>query len=94
MYTIPYKNVFLALAIWPTEKVIVFGVTLVIGLTKGTRAVFQSVILPKYVGLDKIAAANGINMLFTGFVSLIVGPLIGKVKIYLLNASLMSIIFI
>ncbi|CAG9761990.1 unnamed protein product [Ceutorhynchus assimilis] len=67
------------LAIWPTNNLVVFGVIFLIGLTKGTRAVFQSVILPKYVSLDKIPAATGVNMLFTGFVSLIIGPLLGIV---------------
>lgn len=68
------------LATWPTDKLVVWGVVTVIGLTKGTRAVFQSVVLPKYVSLDKVAAANGINMLFTGFVSLAMGPVIGWIQ--------------
>ncbi|XP_066245547.1 monocarboxylate transporter 5-like [Euwallacea similis] len=85
------------LATWPTQKVVVYVVVIAIGLTKGTRAVFQSVLLPNYVDLDKITAANGISMLFTGIVSLIVGPLIGLVRdvsgsiIYALHsASLLS----
>lgn len=72
------------LATWPTDKLVVWGVVTVIGLTKGTRAVFQSVVLPKYVSLDKVAAANGINMLFTGFVSLAMGPVIGGSKDFFL----------
>ncbi|XP_066145450.1 monocarboxylate transporter 13-like [Euwallacea fornicatus] len=86
-----------ALSTWPTQKLVVYVVVTAIGLTKGTRAVFQSVLLPNYVDLDKITAANGINMLFTGIVSLIVGPLIGLVRdtsgsiIYALHsASLLS----
>lgn len=67
------------LALWPTESILVFMVIALTGLTKGTRAVFQSVIIPQYVSLDKIPAANGINMLFTGSVSLVIGPLIGVV---------------
>uniref|UniRef100_V5GMZ1 Monocarboxylate transporter n=1 Tax=Anoplophora glabripennis TaxID=217634 RepID=V5GMZ1_ANOGL len=50
-----------------------------LGLTKGARAVFQSVIIPKYVPLEKLPAANGLNMLFTGVVSLMVGPIIGAI---------------
>ncbi|KAL1509070.1 hypothetical protein ABEB36_003868 [Hypothenemus hampei] len=81
------------LALWPLKKLVVFFVIAFIGLTKGSRAVFQSVILPKYVPLEKIAAANGINMCFTGFISLIVGPLIGVIKdtmgstVYALHAA-------
>ncbi|XP_048517615.1 monocarboxylate transporter 9 isoform X2 [Dendroctonus ponderosae] len=81
------------LSIWPTEKQVVFAVITLIGLTKGTRAVFQSVVLPQYVHLDKIAAANGINMFFTGFISLVIGPLIGVIhdkmgsSVYALHAA-------
>ncbi|XP_023014227.2 monocarboxylate transporter 9 isoform X1 [Leptinotarsa decemlineata] len=57
---------------------IYFGCSL-IGLTKGTRAVFQSVIIPQVVPIEKIPAANGINFLFNGAVSLAVGPIIGTI---------------
>lgn len=67
------------LAVWPTQQLVVFTAVVLSGLTKGTRAVYQSVIIPKYVPLDKIPAANGLNMLFTGGVSLVIGPLIGVV---------------
>ncbi|XP_076252844.1 monocarboxylate transporter 13-like isoform X2 [Rhynchophorus ferrugineus] len=67
------------LALWSQNATLVFAVIAVVGLTKGTRAVFQSVIIPKYVPLEKVAGANGINMFFTGAVSLVIGPLIGLV---------------
>lgn len=48
-----------------------------IGLSKGTKAVFQSLIIPKYIEFDKLAAATGLSMVTNGVLSLIVGPLIG-----------------
>lgn len=50
----------------------------IIGVTKGLRAVYQSLIVPKLVPLDKFVAANGFQMFLTGTISLIIGPLIGK----------------
>ncbi|XP_072376357.1 monocarboxylate transporter 3-like [Diabrotica undecimpunctata] len=51
----------------------------IIGVTKGLRAVYQSVIIPKLVPLEKFVAANGLQMFFTGAVSLAIGPLIGSI---------------
>ncbi|CAH0561105.1 unnamed protein product [Brassicogethes aeneus] len=49
------------------------------GLSKGARAVFQSVIIPKFVTFNKLPVATGINMLFTGVATLILGPALGGV---------------
>ncbi|KAJ8947358.1 hypothetical protein NQ318_002884 [Aromia moschata] len=67
------------LATWGKSYLMVFICCSLIGLTKGSRAVFQSVIIPKYVPLEKIPAATGLNMLFTGVVSLVIGPIIGAI---------------
>ncbi|XP_060531883.1 monocarboxylate transporter 13-like isoform X3 [Cylas formicarius] len=66
----------LVLSCFSYSKTAVYISIAIIGLTKGCRAVFQSVIIPKYVTLDKIPAATGLHMLFTGAVSLIIGPII------------------
>ncbi|KAG5861021.1 hypothetical protein JTB14_024431 [Gonioctena quinquepunctata] len=66
------------LASFGESHVVVYVACSLIGLTKGTRAVFQSVIIPEVVPLENIPAANGINMLFNGAVSLVVGPIIGE----------------
>ncbi|XP_030766427.1 monocarboxylate transporter 9-like [Sitophilus oryzae] len=81
------------LAGWSKEVILVFISIGLIGLTKGCRAVFQSVIIPKFVALEKIPGANGINMLFTGGISLVIGPIIGVIHdktgsyFYALHAS-------
>ncbi|KAJ8973571.1 hypothetical protein NQ317_018460 [Molorchus minor] len=67
------------LATWGKSHIVVFICCSILGLTKGSRAVFQSVIIPKYVPLDKVPAATGLNMLFNGLVSLAVGPIIGAI---------------
>ncbi|KAJ8922539.1 hypothetical protein NQ315_007569 [Exocentrus adspersus] len=67
------------LATFGTSKVVAYTCCALLGLTKGSRAVFQSVIIPKYVALEKLPTANGLNMLFMGAVSLVLGPIIGLI---------------
>ncbi|RZC32316.1 uncharacterized protein BDFB_002007, partial [Asbolus verrucosus] len=82
---------------YASKPTIYFCVSL-LGLAKGIKAVYQSVIIPKYVTLEKLPAANGLNMLLTGTASLVIGPIIGVIHdatnsyIYALHAaSLLSI---
>lgn len=56
----------------------VIGVTLIIGIAKGTKAVFQTLIIPDYVSLDRLPAAYGMQMVCNGILSIAIGPLIGK----------------
>jgi hypothetical protein len=62
-----------------SSRATIFWCVSVIGLAKGIKAVYQSVIIPKFVPLEKLPAANGLNMLLTGCVSLTLGPVIGVV---------------
>lgn len=66
------------MAIFYSSRAAIFFCTSLIGLAKGIKAVYQSVIIPKYVPLDKLPAANGLNMLMTGAATLALGPIIGK----------------
>lgn len=50
------------------------------GLSKGARAVFQSVIVPKFVTFEKLPVAIGINMLLMGIATLIIGPTLGIIS--------------
>lgn len=59
------------------SKNIVFISCAIIGLAKGGKAVFQSLILPKYIEYEKLAAATGLSMVINGMLSLTLGPLIG-----------------
>lgn len=65
------------LAVFYQSRTTVCVCAWIFGFAKGSKAVYQSVIIPKYVTLDKLAAGNGLNMMLTGVVSLIVGPIIG-----------------
>ncbi|XP_044255844.1 monocarboxylate transporter 13-like [Tribolium madens] len=63
---------------YSSRSAIFFCATL-IGLAKGIKAVYQSVIIPKLVPLEKLPAANGLNMLLTGVATLALGPIIGAI---------------
>ncbi|XP_057661392.1 monocarboxylate transporter 10-like [Diorhabda carinulata] len=67
------------LTLYTQSYIIVYIACSIIGATKGMRAVYQSVIIPKLVPLDKFVAANGFQMFFTGAISLVIGPIIGVV---------------
>lgn len=68
----------LGIAMFYCSTNLVFTSCAIIGLAKGVKAVFQSLILPKYIEFDKLAAATGLSMVINGILSLTMGPLIGK----------------
>ncbi|XP_065158225.1 monocarboxylate transporter 2-like isoform X1 [Atheta coriaria] len=65
------------LSVFYEQPSLVFTVSAILGLAKGMKAVFQSVIIPKFVSREKLAAATGLSMVSNGILSLIIGPLIG-----------------
>ncbi|KAG5315825.1 MOT1 protein, partial [Acromyrmex insinuator] len=67
------------LSTWGDTYVIVIGVALIIGLAKGTKAVFQALIIPDYVPLERLPAASGIQMVCNGILSISMGPIIGLI---------------
>ncbi|XP_024893812.1 uncharacterized protein LOC112468729 [Temnothorax curvispinosus] len=67
------------LSTWGDTYVIVIGVALIVGMAKGTKAVFQALIIPDYVPLERLPAASGIQMVCNGILSISVGPIIGLV---------------
>ncbi|XP_029173669.1 uncharacterized protein LOC114942459 [Nylanderia fulva] len=67
------------LSTWGNSYVTVIGVSLIVGLSKGTKAVFQALIIPDYVPLEKLPSASGIQMVCNGILSISVGPLLGLV---------------
>ncbi|XP_020283468.1 monocarboxylate transporter 6-like isoform X1 [Pseudomyrmex gracilis] len=68
------------LSTWGNLYAVVIGVFLIVGLAKGTKAVFQSLIIPDYVPLERLPAASGIQMVCNGILSISVGPLIGLIR--------------
>lgn len=70
---------FSGMAIFCDSKLLnIYIISVILGLCKGTKAVYQSLIIPKYVTLDKLPAATGLSMVLNGVLSLAIGPLIGK----------------
>ncbi|XP_033205041.2 monocarboxylate transporter 14-like [Bombus vancouverensis nearcticus] len=67
------------LSTWGSTYIVVIGVALIIGIAKGTKAVFQTLIIPDYVSLDRLPAAYGMQMVCNGILSIAIGPLIGLV---------------
>lgn len=65
------------LSTWGSSYMVVVGVALIIGIAKGTKAVFQTLIIPDYVPLDRLPAAYGMQMVCNGILSIVIGPLIG-----------------
>lgn len=63
---------------WGSTYTVVVGVALIIGIAKGTKAVFQTLIIPDYVPLDRLPAAYGMQMVCNGILSIVIGPLIGN----------------
>ncbi|XP_014487672.1 PREDICTED: uncharacterized protein LOC106751306 isoform X3 [Dinoponera quadriceps] len=67
------------LSTWGNSYVVVIVVSLIVGVAKGTKAVFQALIIPDYVPLERLPAASGIQMVCNGILSISVGPIIGVV---------------
>ncbi|XP_025155951.1 uncharacterized protein LOC105182410 [Harpegnathos saltator] len=67
------------LSTWGTSYIVVIAVSLIVGLAKGTKAVFQALIIPDYVPLERLPSASGIQMVCNGILSISVGPIIGVV---------------
>nr|XP_033338277.1 monocarboxylate transporter 9-like isoform X1 [Megalopta genalis]XP_033338278.1 monocarboxylate transporter 9-like isoform X1 [Megalopta genalis]XP_033338279.1 monocarboxylate transporter 9-like isoform X1 [Megalopta genalis]XP_033338280.1 monocarboxylate transporter 9-like isoform X1 [Megalopta genalis] len=67
------------LSIWGSSYAVVIGVALIIGIAKGTKAVFQTLIIPDYVPLERLPAASGMQMVSNGILSIAIGPIIGVV---------------
>ncbi|XP_046820238.1 monocarboxylate transporter 9-like [Vespa crabro] len=67
------------LCTWGDDYVVVILVAVIVGIAKGTKAVFQTLIIPDYVPLERLPAASGIQMVCNGILSIILGPIIGMV---------------
>lgn len=64
-----------------SKNVNTYVISVILGLSKGIKAVYQSIIIPKYVSLEKLPAATGLCMVLNGILSLAIGPIIGKIRI-------------
>lgn len=52
----------------------------VLGVAKGIRSVYMSIVIPSYIPLDRLASASAIQLFGNGIVMLCVGPILGLIK--------------
>lgn len=60
-----------------TDYVGLLLLAVVLGVTKGVRAVFYNLVVPDNVDFEQLASAIGLQAVFTGVFLLINGPVIG-----------------
>lgn len=53
-------------------------VALGLGVAKGVRTVYMTLVIPSHVSLEKLANASSIQSLVNGFFLMVVGPCLGK----------------
>uniref|UniRef100_A0A7G3APR5 Putative monocarboxylate transporter n=1 Tax=Lutzomyia longipalpis TaxID=7200 RepID=A0A7G3APR5_LUTLO len=76
-----------------TSYSVMLGVGFFLGVGKGVRSVYMSLVIPNYVSIERLASASGIQMVTNGFLLLIIGPLMGIIR-DLSGSYAMCIIFI
>jgi hypothetical protein len=52
-------------------------VAVALGVAKGVRTVYMTIVIPSYVPIERLAAASGIQMVVNGMLLMAFGPLIG-----------------
>ncbi|CAG2056632.1 unnamed protein product [Timema podura] len=55
-------------------------VAVAIGIAKGVRTVYMSLVIPSYVPIERLASASGLQMVGNGIVLMAFGPLIGLLR--------------
>jgi MFS family permease len=58
----------------------VLVVAVALGVSKGVRTVYMSLVIPSYVPIERLAAAAGIQMVVNGILLMAFGPLIGYIR--------------
>lgn len=61
-----------------TDYTSLLGVALALGIAKGVRTVYMSLVIPSYVPIERLASASGLQMMMNGVFILIGGPALGK----------------
>lgn len=54
------------------------AVAVALGVAKGVRTVYMSLVIPSAVPLERLASAAGLQMVVNGIFILIGGPVLGK----------------
>lgn len=58
----------------------VIAVAVALGVAKGVRTVYMTIVIPTYVPIERLAAASGIQMVVNGMLLMAFGPLIGLLR--------------
>lgn len=53
-------------------------VAISLGVAKGLRNVYMSIVIPSYIPLDRLASASGIQMFANGLAMIVLGPVLGE----------------
>lgn len=54
------------------------AVAVFLGMTKGVRTVYVSLVIPAHVPIERLASASGLQMMLNGCLFLLCGPSLGK----------------
>nr|CAD7399969.1 unnamed protein product [Timema poppensis] len=60
------------------ESVLIVGIAL--GIAKGVRTVYMSLVIPNYVPIERLASASGLQMVANGIIFMMFGPFIGFIR--------------
>lgn len=52
-------------------------VAVAIGIAKGVRTVYMSLVIPSYIPIERLASASGIQMFVNGILMVMLGPALG-----------------
>lgn len=55
-------------------------VGIMLGVAKGIRTVYMSLVIPEYIPIDRLASASGIQMVTNGMILMAAGPLLGWIR--------------
>lgn len=48
-----------------------------LGIGKGIRSVYMSIVIPSYIPIDRLASASAIQLFANGIVMMCIGPILG-----------------
>lgn len=48
-----------------------------LGVGKGIRSVYMSIVIPSYIPIDRLASASAIQLFGNGIVMMCIGPILG-----------------
>lgn len=68
-------------------------VAISLGVAKGVRNVYMSIVIPSYIPIDRLASASGIQMFANGLAMMFLGPVLGEYLLLFFNFNTIPINF-